>query len=73
MDKGFIRPSFSPRGAPILFVKKKDGSFHMCIDYHELNKFTVKNRYPYPWIDDLVDQLQGESYFSKIYLRFGYH
>ncbi|GKA92109.1 putative reverse transcriptase domain-containing protein [Tanacetum coccineum] len=58
-DKGFIRPSSSPWGAPILFVKKKDGSFRMCIDYRELNKLTVKNRYPLPRIDDLFDQLQG--------------
>nr|GFB08799.1 putative reverse transcriptase domain-containing protein [Tanacetum cinerariifolium] len=59
-DKGFIRPSSSPWGAPVLFVKKKDGSFRMCIDYRELNKLTVKNRYPLPRIDDLFDQLQGE-------------
>ncbi|GJY94326.1 putative reverse transcriptase domain-containing protein [Tanacetum coccineum] len=61
-DKGFIRPSSSPWGAPVLFVKKKDGSFRMCIDYRELNKLTVKNRYPLPRIDDLFDQLQGSSY-----------
>ncbi|KAJ0879202.1 putative nucleotidyltransferase, Ribonuclease H [Helianthus annuus] len=72
-DKGFIRPSFSPWGAPVLFVKKKDGSFRMCIDYRELNKLTIKNRYPLPHIDDLFDQLQGASYFSKIDLRSGYH
>jgi hypothetical protein len=72
-DKGFIRPSHSPWGAPILFVKKKDGSFRMCIDYRELNKLTVKNRYPLPRIDDLFDQLQGAKYFSKIDLRSGYH
>ncbi|GKB39828.1 putative reverse transcriptase domain-containing protein [Tanacetum coccineum] len=65
-DKGFIRPSNSPWGAPVLFVKKKDGSFRMCIDYHELNKLTIKNRYPLPRIDDLFDQLQGARYFSKI-------
>ncbi|GKF11170.1 hypothetical protein Tco_0049096, partial [Tanacetum coccineum] len=56
-DKGFIRPSSSPWGAPVLFVKKKDGSFRICIDYLELNKLTVKNRYPLPSIDDLFDQL----------------
>ncbi|KAK1421783.1 hypothetical protein QVD17_24409 [Tagetes erecta] len=72
-DKGFIRPSSSPWGAPVLFVKKKDGSFRMCIDYRELNKLTVKNRYPLPRIDDLFDQLQGASHFSKIDLRSGYH
>ncbi|GKE83609.1 putative reverse transcriptase domain-containing protein, partial [Tanacetum coccineum] len=72
-DKGFIRPSSSPRGAPVWFVKKKDGSFWMCINYRELNKLTVKNRYPLPRIDDLFDQLQGSSVYSKIDLRSGYH
>ncbi|GJW85538.1 putative reverse transcriptase domain-containing protein [Tanacetum coccineum] len=72
-DKGFIRPSSSPWGGPVLFVKKKDGSFRMCIDYRELNKLTVKNRYPLPRIDDLFDQLQGSSIYSKIDLRSGYH
>ncbi|GJT06316.1 putative reverse transcriptase domain-containing protein [Tanacetum coccineum] len=72
-DKGFIRPSSSPWGAPVLFVKKKDGSFRMCIDYRELNKLTMKNRYPLPRIDDLFDQLQGSSVYSKIDLRSGYH
>ncbi|GJZ04971.1 putative reverse transcriptase domain-containing protein [Tanacetum coccineum] len=72
-DRGFIRPSTSPWGAPILFVKKKDGSFRMCIDYQELNKLTIKNRYPLPRIDDLFDQLQGSSVYSKIDLRSGYH
>ncbi|GKF39578.1 putative reverse transcriptase domain-containing protein [Tanacetum coccineum] len=72
-NKGFIRPSSSPWGAPVLFVKKKDGSFRMCIDYQELNKLTVKNHYPLPRIDDLFDQLQGSSVYSKIDLRSGYH
>ncbi|GKE66305.1 putative reverse transcriptase domain-containing protein [Tanacetum coccineum] len=72
-DKGFIRPSHSSWGAPVLFVKKKDRSFRMCIDYRELNKLTVKNRYPLPRIDDLFDQLQGSRYFSKIDNRSGYH
>nr|GEX30043.1 putative reverse transcriptase domain-containing protein [Tanacetum cinerariifolium] len=63
----------SPWGAPVLFVKKKDGSFRMCIDYRDLNKLTVKNRYPLPRIDDLFDQLQGSSVYSKIDLRSGYH
>ncbi|GJW40446.1 reverse transcriptase domain-containing protein [Tanacetum coccineum] len=71
--KGFIRPSHSPWGVPVLFVKKKDRSMRMCIDYRELNKLTVKNRYPLPRIDDLFDQLQGAHYFSKIDLRSGYH
>ncbi|GJV29816.1 putative reverse transcriptase domain-containing protein [Tanacetum coccineum] len=72
-DKGFIRPSSSPRGAPVLFVKKKDGSFRMWIDYRELNKLTVKNPYPLPRIDDLFDQLHGSSIYSKIDLRSSYH
>nr|GEU66466.1 reverse transcriptase domain-containing protein [Tanacetum cinerariifolium] len=65
-EKGFIRPSSSPWGAPVLFVKKKDGSFHMCIDYRELNKLTIKNRYPLSRIDDLFDQLQGGSYLKLV-------
>ncbi|GJW48976.1 putative reverse transcriptase domain-containing protein [Tanacetum coccineum] len=72
-DRGFIRPSSSPWGAPVLFVKKKDGSFRMCIDYRKLNKLTVKNRYPLPRIDDLFDQLQRSRVYSKIDLRSGYH
>nr|GEY68190.1 hypothetical protein [Tanacetum cinerariifolium] len=72
-DRGFIRPSTSPWGAPVLFVKKKDRSFRMCIDYQELNKLTVKNRYPLSRIDDLFDQLQGSSIYLKIDLRSGYH
>nr|GFC10907.1 putative reverse transcriptase domain-containing protein [Tanacetum cinerariifolium] len=72
-NKGFIRPSSSPWGAPVLLIEKKDGSFRMCIDYQELNKLTVKNRYPLPRIDDLFDQLQGSSVYSKIDLRLGYH
>nr|GEW89709.1 putative reverse transcriptase domain-containing protein [Tanacetum cinerariifolium] len=72
-DRGFIRPSSSPRGAPVLFVKKKDGSFRMCIDYRKLNKLTVKNRYPLSRINDLFDQLQGSIVYSKIDLRSGYH
>nr|GEY40782.1 putative reverse transcriptase domain-containing protein [Tanacetum cinerariifolium] len=72
-DKGFIRPSSLSWGASVLFVKKKDGSFCMCIDYRELNKLTVKNRYPLPRIDDLFNQLQGTSAYSKIDLRSGYH
>nr|GEV92745.1 hypothetical protein [Tanacetum cinerariifolium] len=72
-DKGFIRPSSSSWGALVLFVKKKDGTFRMCIDYHEFNELTIKNRYPLPRIDDLFDQLQGLSVYLKIDLRFGYH
>ncbi|GJR71488.1 putative reverse transcriptase domain-containing protein [Tanacetum coccineum] len=72
-EKGFIRPSHSPWGAPVLFVKKKDGAMRMCIDYRELNKLTIKNRYPLPRIDDLFDQLQGACCFSKIDLHSGYH
>ena len=73
LDKGFIRPSKSPWGAPVLFVKKKDGTFRLCVDYRQLNKVTVKNRYPLPRMDDLFDQLQGARVFSKIDLRSGYH
>ena len=73
LSKGFIRPSASPWGTPILFVKKKDGSFQMCIDYRQLNKVTIKNKYLIPRIDDLFDQLQGACVFSRIDLRSGYH
>ncbi|GJS22210.1 putative reverse transcriptase domain-containing protein [Tanacetum coccineum] len=72
-DRGFIRPSSSPWGAPILFVKKKDGSFQMCIDYREINRLTMKNQYPLSRIDDLFDQLQGSRVYSKIDMRSGYH
>ena len=73
LDKGFIRPSISPWGARVLFTKKKDGSLRMCIDYRQLNKVTIKNKYTIPSIDDFFDQLQGASNFSKIDLRSGYH
>ncbi|GJU82293.1 putative reverse transcriptase domain-containing protein [Tanacetum coccineum] len=73
LEKGFVRRSSSPWGAPVLFVKIKDGSFRMCIDYRELNKLIIKNRYPLPRIDDLFDQLQGTFVYSKIDLRLGYH
>ena len=72
LDKGFIKASISPWGAPLLFVKNKDGSLRMCIDYRQLNKITIKNKYPLPSIDDLFDQLQGSCYFSKIDLTSGY-
>ena len=73
LDKGFIRPSMSPWRAPVLFVKKKDEYLRMCIEYLQLIKVTIKNNYSLPRIDDLFDQIQGASYFSKIDLRSGYH
>eukprot|EP00253_Pinus_taeda_P003061 PITA_03061 len=73
LDKKYIRPSVSPWGAPVLFVRKKDGTFRMCIDYRQLNKLTVKNKYPLPRIDELFDQVKGATVFSKIDLRSGYH
>ncbi|KAA0042457.1 reverse transcriptase [Cucumis melo var. makuwa] len=73
VDKGFIRPSASLWGAPVLFVKKKDGTSRLCINYRQLNKVTIRNKYPLPRIDDLFDQLRGASVFSKIDLRSGYH
>jgi hypothetical protein len=73
LDKGFIRPSASPWGCPALFVKKKDNSLRLCVDYHPLNAVTIKNKYPLPRIDILFDQLAGAKVFSKIDLRSGYH
>lgn len=73
LDKKFIRPSVSPWGGMVLFVKKKDGSLRLCIDYRELNKVTIKNKYLLPRIHDLFDQLNGANYFSKTDLRSGYH
>eukprot|EP00253_Pinus_taeda_P033032 PITA_33032 len=73
LDKNYIRPSVSPWGAPVLFVRKKDGTLRMCIDYRQLNKLTIKNKYPLPRIDELFDQVKGATVFSKIDLRSGYH
>ena len=72
-ESGFIRPSTSPWGALVLFVKKKDGSLRMCIDYRMLNSVTIKNKYPLPRIANLFDQLKGACMFFKINLRSGYH
>jgi hypothetical protein len=73
LEKGFIHPSSSPWGAPVLFVNKKDGSRIMCLDYRSLNEVTIKNNYPLPRIEDLFDQMRGATIFSKIDLRSGYH
>ena len=73
LEKGCIRPSVSPWGAPVLFVKKKDGTLLLCVDYRQLNKMTLKKKYPLPRIDDLFDQLKGASVFLKIDLRSRYH
>ena len=73
LSKGFIRPSISPCGAPILFVKKKDGSLRLCIDYRQLNRATIRNQYPIPRIDELFEQLQGSQVYSNIDLRSSYH
>ena len=73
MDKGFLRPSTSPWGAPVLFSKKNDKTLRLCIDYRQLNRVTIKNWYPLPKIDDLFDQLRGARVYSKIDLRTGYH
>jgi len=73
LEKGYIKLSVSPWGAPVLFVEKKDGNLRLCIDYMQLKKVTIKNRYPLPRIDDLFDQLKGAKMFSKIDLRLRYH
>jgi hypothetical protein len=73
LKKGFIRPSVSPYGAPVLFVHKKDGTLRLCVDYRALNKITIKNRYPLPRVEDLTDRLTGAKYFTKIDLYSGYH
>ena len=73
LDKGFIRPSTSPWGASVLFVKKQDKTLRLCIDYRQLNRITIKNRYPLPRNDDLFDQLRGARVYSRIDLRTGYH
>ena len=73
IDHGFIRPSKSPYGSPILFVKKKDGSLRMCIDYRALNKITIKNKYPLPRIDEFLDRLFDVGVVTKIDLKSGYH
>jgi hypothetical protein len=73
LDKEYIRPSVSSWGALVLFVKKKDGTLRLCIDYRQLNKVTIKNKYPLPRINDMFDQVGGANIFSKLDLRSGYH
>ena len=73
LTKGFIRPSASPWGSPVLFVSKKDGTIRLCVDYRSLNDVTIKNKYPLPKTEDLFDQLNGAKVFSKIVLRSGYY
>jgi hypothetical protein len=73
LDKEYIRPSVSPWGAPVLFVKNKDETLRLCIDYRQLKKMTVKNKYPLPRINDLFNQVGGTKIFSKLDLRSGYH
>jgi hypothetical protein len=72
-EAGYIRPSSSPWGAPVLFVQKKDGSQRMCVDYRSLNEATVKNKYPLPRVEDLFDQMRGARVFLKIDIRSEYH
>jgi hypothetical protein len=73
LDLGLIHPSVSPWGVPVIFIRKKDGSWRLCIDYRQLNKETIKNQYPLPRIDELFDQMKGVMVFSKINLRSRYH
>jgi hypothetical protein len=73
LDLGLIRPSVSPWGAPIIFIRNKYGSWRLCIEYHQMNKGMIKNQYPLLRIDDMFDQMKGATVFSKIDLRSGYH
>jgi hypothetical protein len=73
LELGLIRPNVSPWGAPVIFIRKKDGSWRLCIDYRQLNKARIKNQYMLPRIDDLFDQMKCVTMFSKIDLRSGYH